>query len=81
MSVLLRKQSGGKLRISSIRSLCGPAWLIVRDRSRIVGSPSRTNRRASSRKGPSRLTAGFEASTNGSTSSSVARRFTKVVLA
>jgi hypothetical protein len=61
--------------------LRAPGRRIVRDRSRIVGSPSRTNRRASSRNGPSRRTAGFEASTNGSTSSSVERRFTKVVFA
>ena len=67
--------------MSSIRSLFLPGAAIVRDRSRIVGAPSRAKARACSRNGPSRRTAGFAASTNGSTSSSAARRFTKVVFA
>ena len=54
---------------------------MTRFRSRIVGTASWAAARKSLKNGPSRSATGFEASTRGSRSSSVARRLTKVVFA
>ena len=50
-------------------------------RPRTTGFASRASGRSSAMNGRSSRTTGFDASTSGSTVSSVARRFTKVVLA
>ena len=75
------RASGGKVVISSVRSLRRPGRRIVTRRSRTVGLAPEAKPRASLRNGPRRRATGLEAVTSGSTSFSAARRFTKVVLA
>ncbi len=65
----------GALRSSSIRSLFAPGRRIRWRRSRIVGRASSTSGRSSRRNGARSFVAGLDASTSGSRSSSVARRF------
>ena len=67
MVLVAMSASGGIDPNRSIRSLARPGRRIVADRSRTVGLASAANARAWSRKGPSRLATGFDASTNGST--------------
>ena len=78
---LATRCSAGILRVASIRSLFAPGVVTRRRRSWIVGIALWTSGRSSRRNGASSLVAGFDASTSGSRSSSVARRLTNVVLA
>ncbi len=70
----------GSLSVASTRSLSAPGWRTSVERSAIVGLASCTSGRSSRRNGARFFVAGFESSTSGSRSSSVARRFTNVLL-
>ena len=71
----------GILRVASTRSLSSPSRRISVRRSRIVGRASATSGRSSRRNGARSFVAGLDSATSTSRSSSVARRFTNVVLA
>ena len=73
--------SAGILRVASTRSLSAPSRRTSVRRSRIVGRASRTSGRSSRRNGARSFVAGLDSATSTSRSSSVARRFTNVVLA
>ena len=72
--------SFGILRVASSRSLLAPGRVTSLRRSLIVGRALGTSGRSSRRNGARSLVAGLDASTSTSRSSSVARRFTNVVL-
>ena len=72
--------SFGCSRVRSTRSSFLPGSSMILSRSRTVGTRSAEAARKFRKKGPSRSATGFDASTSGSTSSSVARRLTAVVL-
>ena len=67
--------------VNSIRSLFAPGVWISVERLRNVGRASRASGRSWARNGRSFLATGLDSRTSGSTSSSVARRFTNVVFA
>ena len=69
------------MRVASSRSLSAPLRVTSLRRSRIVGREAATSGRSSRRNGASRFVAGLDSATSTSRSSSVARRFTNVVLA
>ena len=71
--------SGGNDCSRSKRSLLRPGLSTTLARSLTVGTASWANGRSCARNGRSAIATGFEALTSGSTSFSVARRFTNVV--
>ena len=78
---LARFSSAGIFPVSSTRSLFGPGVRIRLLRSLMVGFASCTSGRSAARNFARFFVAGFDSATSGSRSSSVARRFTNVVLA